>query len=196
MGRPKTLVLVDDHDTFMTRLVRTLREGGVDDVVVVVSADGPVEEIKVALATVPPEPRVVVNPDPSRGQLSSLLVGLGAIDRPGVAAVLMTLVDVPLVSPGTVSSLLDVYAATRSPIVRPTRLDDESHGHPVIFDRALFGELRQASFETGAKAVVRAHEAEIANVPVDDDGAFLDIDTPADYQRIFGRPLPDDIGPH
>lgn len=196
MGRPKTLVLVDDHDTFITRLVRTLREGGVDDVVVVVSADGPVEEIKVTLATVPPEPRVVVNPDPSRGQLSSFLVGLGAIDRPGVAAVLMTLVDVPLVSPGTVSSLLDVYAATRSPIVRPTRLDDESHGHPVIFDRALFGELRQASFETGAKAVVRAHEAEIANVPVDDDGAFLDIDTPADYQRIFGRPLPDDIGPH
>ena len=193
MGRPKTLLLVDGRDTFTTRLVRTLREGGVDDVLVVAPADGPVEEIKVALAAVPPEPRVVVNPNPSRGQLSSLLVGLGAIDRPGVAAVLIALVDVPLVSPGTVSALLDAYAATRPPIVRPTRPDDKSHGHPVIFDRAVFGELRQASFQTGAKDVVRAHEAEITNVPVDDDGAFQDIDTPEDYQRIFGRPLPDEV---
>ncbi len=191
MGRPKSLVPVDDHDTFVTRLVRTLREGGVDDVVVVAPADGPIEEINVALAAAAPEPRVVVNPDPSRGQLSSLLVGLAAIDRPGVAAMLMTLVDVPLVSSGTVRLLLDVYAATRPPIVRPTRPDDAAHGHPVIFDRALFSELRQASFETGVKPVVRSHEAEIANVSVDDDGAFLDIDTPADYQRIFGRPLPD-----
>ena len=193
MGRPKSLILVDDQDTFMTRLVRTLREGGVDDVVVVVPADGPVEEIRTALAAVPPEPRVAVNHDPSRGQLSSLLVGLGVVDHPGVAAILMTLVDVPLVLPATVSSLLDAYAATRLPIVRPTKSDDTVHGHPVIFDRSLFDELRHASFETGVKSVVRAHKEEIANVSVDDDGAFLDIDTPADYQRIFGRPLPDAV---
>ena len=44
--------------------------------------------------------RFVVNPDYDRGQLSSLVAGLAVVDRPGVAAALVTLVDVPLVSRG------------------------------------------------------------------------------------------------
>ena len=37
----------------------------------------------------------------------------------------------------------------------------------------------------GAKPVVRAHAAEEVNVDVDDEGAFIDIDTPADYERAL-----------
>jgi molybdenum cofactor cytidylyltransferase len=59
------------------------------------------------------------------------------------------------------------------------------HGHPVIFDRRLFDELRACDPRVGAKAVVRGHAASIVNVPVDDAGAFVDIDTPADYQRAL-----------
>ena len=32
--------------------------------------------------------------------------------------------------------------------------------------------------DAGAKSVVRAHEAEIVNVPVDDEGCVTDVDTP------------------
>ena len=194
MGCPKALLSVSEHETFVSRLVRVLRDGGVDDVVVVAPADGPIDAIRTVLTTVPPDARVVVNPDPSRGQLSSLLVGLGSIDRPGVSAMLMTLVDVPLVTADSVRTIMEAYASTRAPIVRPARLHDGVHGHPVIFDRALFSELRQASFDTGAKHVVRAHQNEIVNVPIDDDGAFIDIDTPADYARALGRSLPDTDG--
>ena len=54
----------------------------------------------------------------------------------------------------------------------------------MIFDRALFDELRRADPALGAKAIVRAHADAIVNVPVDDDGAFHDIDTPDDYGRL------------
>ena len=64
--------------------------------------------------------RFVVNRDYDRGQLSSLLAGLDVVDRPGVAAVLVTLVDVPLVSAATVRAVIDCYRRTRAPIVRPT----------------------------------------------------------------------------
>ena len=200
MGRPKALLPVDDRDTFVSRLVRTLRAAGVAEVVVVAAADGPVDAIRAALAAVQPAPRIVLNPDASRGQLSSLLTGLEAVDRPdrpepGIDALLTTLVDVPLVGAATVRALLAAHARSRAPIVRPVRQADGAHGHPVIFDRSLFAALRRADPATGAKPVVRARAAEIENVPVDDPGAFRDVDTPAAYRRVFGRPVPADPPP-
>jgi molybdenum cofactor cytidylyltransferase len=62
------------------------------------------------------------------------------------------------------------------------------HGHPVVFDRSLFAELERADGSRGARAVVAAHERDTVDVPVDDEGAFFDIDTPEDYQRAFGHP--------
>lgn len=190
MGRPKALLPVDGRDTFVSRLVRTLRGAGVDDVAVVAAADGPLDALRTALAAAPPTPRIVLNPDPSRGQLSSLLAGLRVLDRPGVDALLVTLVDVPLVEGATVRALLAAYARTRAPVVRPLRPADAAHGHPVVFDRSIFDALRAADPGTGAKPVVRALEPRIENVPVDDRGAFTDIDTPAEYRRVFGRPPP------
>lgn len=195
MGQPKALLPVDARDSFVSRLVRTLREAGVDDVVVVAAGDGPVDAIRRALAATPPEPRIILNPDPSRGQLSSLLTGLEALDRPGLDALLVTLVDIPLVGVSTVRALLEAYARTRAPIVRPIRRRDSAHGHPVVFDRSVFEALRDADPQAGAKPVVRALEAAIENVPVDDSGAFVDIDTPEAYRRVFGRPAPTSPAP-
>ena len=194
MGSPKPILPVDRKDTFLTRLIRTLQSAGVDEVVVVVSVDGPLDAIKSALRELPYSIRIVENPTPQNGQLSSLQCGLNVLDRPGVDGILMTLVDLPLVSPKTVRTLLDIYKKTRAPIVRPSRLDGTAHGHPVIFDRKLFDELRLASVKAGAKPIVRAYESEIVNVSVEDEGAFIDIDTPTDYEQIFGRSLSEAIG--
>jgi molybdenum cofactor cytidylyltransferase len=59
------------------------------------------------------------------------------------------------------------------------------HGHPVLFGRAVFGELRHADPATGAKAVVRAHAADVLNVDVPDPGVLLDIDLPEDYDEMI-----------
>ena len=189
MGRPKALLPIDQNETFLSRIVRVLVTAGVDEVVVV-AGDVGLDDVHVALKATEKMPRVVVNPDPTRGQLSSLLVGLETVEQVGADAVLVTLVDVPLVTVETVQTLLDTYKSARAPIVRPTRLDDSEHGHPVIFDRELFTKLRQASLSEGAKPVVRSYEHVAVNVPVDDEGAFVDIDTPSDYERLTGRPFP------
>ena len=208
MGRPKALLPAGDGETFLSRIVRALHEGGVRDVVVVAAGDGPLREIRSALAPSSPErvaspgvapmsgtrppARIVFNPDPSRGQLSSLLCGLEAVDQPDVAAMMLTLVDIPLVEADTVRALLDAYARTRAPVVRPVRAGpaigatSRTHGHPVILDRALFDPLRAADPAQGAKPVVRACESRAITVPVTGDGAFIDIDTPEAYQRVFG----------
>ena len=185
-GRPKALLPTGRGDeTFLGRIASTLVAGGVDDVVVVAGYHD--QAIRRFVEGLPTPVRLLTNLNAGEGQLSSLLVALRAVDRPQLRAVIVTLVDLPLVSASTVRAVLDGYRRTGAPLVRPER--DGRHGHPVLFDRSLFDELRAADPEHGAKPVVRAHAARGLDVPTEDDGAFTDIDTPQDYERVFDRPL-------
>lgn len=183
MGRPKALLPLENGDTFLSRIVRTLQAAGVEDVVVVLGHDA--EAIAESMAATDLRVRVAFNREYDRGQLSSLLAGLNVVDRPGVQAVLVTLVDVPLVSEATVRAVIERYRETRVPIVRPR--SGERHGHPLLIDRSVFDELRRADDAAGAKPVVRAHASDNGDVAVRDEGAFVDIDTTADYRRIADR---------
>jgi len=58
------------------------------------------------------------------------------------------------------------------------------NGHPVVFSRTVFDELRRADPAIGAKAVLRDHQDAIVNVDVDDPGVAGDIDTPEDYEGL------------
>lgn len=180
MGRPKALLTLAPHETFLSRAVRTLREGGADEVLLVVGHDA--ARLRAAVERDRLPVRIVENPRYGEGQLSSLLTAIELVDHPGVAGLLVTLVDVPLVSAETVRAVIDTYRRSGAPIVRPAR--DGRHGHPVLFDRSVFGDLRRADPAQGAKAVLRARRGEILDVPVTDEGAFVDIDTPDDYDRI------------
>ena len=140
MGRAKATLPLDGGDSFLTRIVRTFLDAGVDDVVVVVGHEA--DAIVSAFASSGLPARFVVNREYDRGQWSSLVAGLGIVDRPGVAAVLVTLVDVPLVAPRTVRGVLECYRRTGARVVRPT--SGARHGHPLLVDRSLFAELRAA----------------------------------------------------
>ena len=181
MGRPKALLPLPCGDSFLTRIVRTLQASHIARIAVVV---GPCPaEIRAALASAKLEVEIIENPNHHAGQLSSLIAALSVMEGPNVDGLMVTLVDVPLVSIETVRRIRDAYLRFRAPIVRPVK--EERHGHPVIFDRSVFAELRTADPSAGAKAVVRAHAHEVLEVTVDDEGAFLDIDTPEDYRRLI-----------
>jgi molybdenum cofactor cytidylyltransferase len=186
MGRPKAMLPLEGGDTFLTRIVRTFLHAEIDDVVVVVGAEANVIVNAFALSGL--AARFVENTEFEQGQLSSLLVGLRVVDRPGLAATLITLVDVPFVSPSTVRAVVDRYRRTHAPVVRP--VSGARHGHPVLIDRSLFDAIRAAEPSAGAKEVVRAHASSAGDVEVDDEGAFADIDTPEEYERgsIAERP--------
>ena len=183
MGSPKAILDAPDGRPFIASIVRALGAADISDIVIVTGRDHNRVIDALERDAPPVRARVVRNADPSRGQLSSLWIGMDASIGPDTEGLLVTLVDVPLVAPETISRVVDAWRRTRAPIVRPAIGD--RHGHPVIFDRALFDELRAAPLESGAKAVVRAHAAEIMDVPVDDEGSLIDVDTPADYAALL-----------
>ena len=189
MGRPKATLplgpqeMAHPPETFLTRIVRTLLEAGVDDIVIVLGYEAGAIAASFSASGLPA--RLVVNDAYDRGQLSSLQTALAVVDRPGISALLVTLVDVPLVTARTVRAVLDCYRQTHAPVVRPTH--GERHGHPLLIDRSLFAALRAADPATGAKSVIRAHATALGDLAVNDEGAFIDIDTPDDYQSLIGR---------
>jgi molybdenum cofactor cytidylyltransferase len=183
MGRPKALLPDPDGRPFVARLVRTFNAAGVSNVVVVTGSIHDAIVKALAADSFPIPPVVVNNPQPALGQLSSLWRGLDAAEAPDTQAVLMTLVDIPLVEPSTIRQVIDAWTTSGAPVVRPAM--GERHGHPVLFDRALFDALRHAPLNEGAKAVVRANADRIVNVQVNDPGCLLDVDTPDDYRAMM-----------
>lgn len=186
MGAPKALLPAPDGLPFVVRIARAFAGAGVGRVVVVTGADHAAIDAALAADAIAAQVATCVrNPEPSRGQLSSLLTGLDAVADASAEAVLVTLVDVPGIEPAVVRRVIEAWRRTGAPIVRPAR--GAAHGHPVLFDRRLFDELHAAPLDAGAKSVVRAHEQEIWNEPVDDDGCLTDVDTPEEYDALTRR---------
>ena len=181
-GSPKAALKAPCGRSFAGRIIDVLAESGVDNLFVVTGEHH--DAVVAAVRADAPRriPIFVKNPNPARGQLSSLWVGMDHAISPNIQALLVTLVDVPMITPEVVRQVIDGWRATGAPIVRPAM--GNVHGHPVLYDRSLFAALRSAPLEQGAKSVVRAHEAAILNVPVTDPGCLRDVDTPDDYRKL------------
>lgn len=176
MGLPKALLKIGEK-TFLQYIVDVLNSARVLDVVVVLGADA--EEIQNSLGWF--NGKVVVNEEWQKGQLSSLLVGLHALERKDLHGVLICPVDRPLVSQAVIVGMLQKFWTKHKPIIVPTY--NGQRGHPVLISKDLFVELEQAPMDVGARAVLWNHPHDILEFPTDDEGVILNIDTPEIYQE-------------
>jgi molybdenum cofactor cytidylyltransferase len=176
MGRPKPLLPLDDGETFLSHLLGEIRASRVSRTVLVLGYRP--EVILDAMPEV--APLAVVNEQYELGQLSSLHVGLNAVDD-DVDAILMCLADHPFITRQVIDEIITAFDRTRRPIVVPTY--GGGRGHPTLFARSLFNELLAAPLDQGARVVVRAHAAEILELPTNEVGILADVDTPAQYEQ-------------
>jgi molybdenum cofactor cytidylyltransferase len=151
----------------------------VDRTTVVLGAQA--AEIRAALD--PSGVEVVVNKDYRQGQLSSLVAGLRSVP-PDTEAIVLCLVDNPFITAETVNRVIRAFRETRSPIVIP--VFDRRRGHPALFARTVFDELRDAPPEEGARYVVHANRDRVLEIDVPDSTILIRIDTPEDYRLQFG----------
>jgi molybdenum cofactor cytidylyltransferase len=177
MGRPKALLPIDGQ-TFVERIVTTLKRTPVGKVVVVLGHDA--DEMKRRIEDLPVE--IVVNPDYKLGQLSSLQAAVRYLQMDvSCDGILVHLVDHPYINSALVDLMIQRFYETKKLILVPRCRG--KRGHPVIFSRELFAELLAASMDQGAKAVVNAHRDETLEIETEDEGITLDIDTPELYRR-------------
>ena len=180
MGHPKAGLRFEGK-TFFEHVLEGLTTAALDPIVVVVGAPGAAPTEGLASSD------VIVNRDPARGQLSSLNLALRHLATTGgsVHGVVVALVDHPLVAHATVAALVRAAQTTAQPILVPSF--GGRRGHPVIFMRDVWDELLATPDHLGARAVVRRDPRRVCDVPVDDAGILVDIDTPADMQALLAR---------
>jgi molybdenum cofactor cytidylyltransferase len=177
MGEPKAFLRVG-QSSFLEHAVRVLSEGGCDLVIVVTGPLSDETARRIAEDAAVLDAGIAVNPHAESEQADSLRIALFALP-PEARAVVVAPVDVPDVSGALVRAVIGAWEQTGAPVAVPAR--EGKHGHPVLFDRRVFGELMRMDLPEGARSVVHAHAHDLAAVPV--DALPEDLDTAEDYRR-------------
>ncbi len=131
------------------------------------------------------------NPNPERGQFSSLQVGLRELLPRGFTAAVITPVDCP---PFGAKSLELLCASFERALKRGfwavAPENNGKHGHPLFANRNLIDAFLAAPVTSTAREVLHAHAQRIEYVPVPDPLAKAGLNTPADYAALAAKTPP------
>lgn len=162
-GTPKVLV-----DGWLTTAVTALRDGGCDDIIVVLGA---------AAVPAPPGVTAVTAPDWHTGLSASVRTGLAQAGRAGADYAVLHVVDTPDVGPEVVARVLRRALASRSGLARAYYGDRP--GHPVVIASGHWPALiDRLAGDHGAAAYLRT-AGDVENVDCSDLATGRDHDEPS-----------------
>ena len=190
MGRDKALLpwpppaagQAPSNDTFLSAAIRSLLLA-TDFVLVVVGKNEP----DLAPIIYAQGASLVVNPDPSRGQFSSLQVGLHEVLNHGRDAAIITLVDRPPVSTITIQTLRDAFESAGQNTWAVVPEFSGKHGHPYLVGREMMEAFLRVPATSTAREIEHQHRERIQYVAVDDPLVALNVNTPEDYAGLVAR---------
>ncbi len=184
MGRDKAL-LPWRGGTFLSAAIRALQP--VTELVIVVAGHN---EAAIAPVIYANAAFMVVNPNPERGQFSSLRVGLQEVLDRGRDAAIVTLVDRPAPRVETMEQLKSVFMAAgdRAWAVVPEHAG--KHGHPIVIGREMIAAFLDAPATSTAREVEHAYQDHILYVAVDDPLVAANVNTEEDFEKLrLGLPV-------
>jgi len=176
LGHPKQLL--DLHGVpILQHVVDAAAASRLDDVIVVLGHEA--EAIEAALI-LPDRARIVVNPNYSEGQSSSLRAGVAAVPDDS-EAVVVVLGDQPEMTAGLIDRVIEEWRAGEYPVVRATF--GGVPGHPVLIARSEFALVAQARGDEGLRSVFGVAGGRVRELPLGDT-SLADVDTQEHYERL------------
>jgi molybdenum cofactor cytidylyltransferase len=190
MGRDKALLpwpppaegQLFSKETFLSATIRSLALS--TDFVVIVAGKNESVLAPIAYAN---GASIITNPDPGRGQFSSLQVGLHEVLNRGRDAAIVTLVDRPPVGTVTVQALREAFETAPQNTWAVVPEFSGKHGHPYLVGREMIENFLQAPATASARDVEHRLQQHIQYVPVGDPFVAVNINTPEDYAALFAK---------
>jgi molybdenum cofactor cytidylyltransferase len=178
---PTKLVAKLDGKPIVRRVVEAALAANARPIVVVTGYAR--DSVEAAIADL--EIGVAFNPRFANGLASSLSVGLSAMPR-DVLGALVLLGDMPQVRAPLIDALIDAFLA-RKDALAAVPLREGQLGNPVLLSQKLFERAMRLTGDEGARRLIGALSAsELVEVEAQDAGATFDIDTPADLAAAQG----------
>jgi molybdenum cofactor cytidylyltransferase len=178
MGQFKPLLVIDG-ETITDHLISTFSSNGVE-VYLVVGYRG--EELKAGINS--RDVTFVENPNYARGMFTSVQAGVRAL-KPEYEAFFLMPVDIPLVQPSSIRSLLAAYGEHPDRIIYP--VFRTKRGHPPLVPMSLAPVIAGWRHDGSLKAVLNSYEKLALEVNVPDENVLFDINTADDYKRLTER---------
>lgn len=117
-------------------------------------------------------------PDAVEGMAASLRTGVMTLPQT-IGSVMILPADMPDLDS---ADLLAVWSAHQPHAITRGASQSGQPGHPVIFPRDLFRELETLRGDEGAKSVLVRHRQRLTLVPLPNDHALTDLDTPEAWE--------------
>jgi molybdenum cofactor cytidylyltransferase len=127
---------------------------------------------------------LVTNPEPDRGQFSSLQIGLQEVLSQGRDAAMVTLVDRPPASAATLKTLCSAFTEVPNDVWAVVPEYNGKHGHPFLVAREMIEAFLKAPPSATARDIEHQNLQHVAYVVVDDPLVTLNVDTPQEYAAL------------
>lgn len=180
MGRPKQL-LPFSGNILAWQVVNEALKAGLSRVVLVLGYKA--DEIRAALKSRMrsyPRLETIVNEDFDRGMSTSIIAGLSAIETTHDYMMIL-LADMPFIRREVIDLLLARYLVSDKPI-GAIKLK-KGFGHPVVFHRRVFPELRRLQGDRGARSIIEKYGPKVCLVEPPKAYDPFDIDTREDFAK-------------
>jgi molybdenum cofactor cytidylyltransferase len=172
---PTKLVAKLDGKPIVRRVVEAALAAKARPVVVVTGYAR--ESVEAAIADC--DAGLAFNPNFASGLASSLSVGLSAMPRDVVGAIVL-LGDMPQVGAPLIDALIDAFLA-RKDALAAVPVCEGRRGNPVLLSQKLFERAMRLTGDEGARRLIGALSASVlVEVEAPDIGVAFDIDTPDD----------------
>jgi molybdenum cofactor cytidylyltransferase len=138
------------------------------------------ERVEAALSGLPV--RIVHNPDYAEGLGTSLKAGIAAVPADADGAIIC-LGDMPQVNAALIDKLIAAFDPAHGALVVVPSIAGR-RGNPVVWSRRFFHDLMAINGDIGARHLIGAYAEAVVEVPVADDAALTDVDTPESLSAV------------
>jgi molybdenum cofactor cytidylyltransferase len=176
LGKQTKQLLPWQDTTMLGWVVRRVEESRLDEVVVVVGHEAEAIRRNVTLQRA----RFVEAPDFHEGCTSSIRAGLEAL-HPQAEAVVLILGDQPGIERETIAAVVEGWRQLQAPVVRVSYRGRS--GHPMLFTKALFGQLKALHGDKGVWKLCDAHPEWVREIELDRPFPG-DVNTWEDYAKL------------
>ncbi len=180
MGSPKQLLTWGNELLIDHQVKKLLKPGYPVNIVLGAWADEVVSVVNKY------DVNICINEDWEKGMASSIAHGINNImaRNPATEAVLIALLDQPLLTAEHFLKLLDAFHTGNDEIIVSTA-DSGREGVPVIFDKSYFNALQNLKGKEGAKKIIQTHRNKVKQIACAD--SLDDIDTPDAYRKMLAK---------